>query len=80
MNFKNSETSDPHRLLLNLSEKKTEKEVINMLLCQIVALTIQGKNIKRSYKKNKFQISDPTWKEKLNNLNRSYSVSDIQDY
>ena len=65
MNFENSETSDPHRLLLNLSNKKTEKEVINMLLCQIVALTIQGKNVKRSYKKNKFKISDPTWNEKF---------------
>ena len=36
-----------------------------MLLCQILALTIQGKNVKRSYKKNKFKISDPTWNEKF---------------
>ena len=70
MNFENSETSDPHRLLLNLSNKKTEKEVINMLLCQILALTIQGKNV--------YQIQRGM--KNLDNLNRSYSVSDIQDY
>ena len=32
MNFENSKTSDPHRLLLNLSDKIYLKEVINMLL------------------------------------------------
>ena len=36
--FKNSKTSDSHRLLLNLSDKKklNNKEVINMLLHQIL--------------------------------------------
>ena len=32
MNPENSKTSDPHRLLLNLSDKITLKEEINMLL------------------------------------------------
>ena len=39
MNSKNSKTSNPDRLLLNL----TDKEVINMLLCEILAYTIHGK-------------------------------------
>ena len=39
MNSKNSGTSDPHRLLLNLTDKK----VINMLLYQTLAFTIHGK-------------------------------------
>ena len=39
MNFRNSKTSDPHRLLPNL----LDKEVINMLLYQILAFTIHGK-------------------------------------
>ena len=46
VNSKNSKTSTPHRLLLNLSDKK---EVINMLL-------YTWKNIKKSYKNNKFKI------------------------
>ena len=43
MNSENNKTSDPHRLLLNLSYKKTKKEVINMSLYQILALNIRGK-------------------------------------
>ena len=33
-----------------------------------------------SYKINKFKLSVPTWNEKFELLNGSYSVSDIQDY
>ena len=43
MNSKNSETSDPHRLLHNLSDKIDQKEVINMLLYHILVFTIHGK-------------------------------------
>ena len=42
-NSENSKTSDSHRLLLNLSDKKNLKEVINMLLYQTLAFTIHGK-------------------------------------
>ena len=34
MNSENSKTSDPHRLLLSLSDKINFKKVINMLLYQ----------------------------------------------
>ena len=37
------------------------------------------KNIKSSYN-NKFQISAPTWNDKLELPDGSYSASDIQDY
>ena len=46
MNSKNSKTSDPHRLLLILPDKIDSKEVINMLLYQILAFAIH-----RKYKK-----------------------------
>ena len=54
MNFENSKTSDPHRLLINLSG------VINMLLYQVLAFVIHGKKLKKSYKYNRFKISAPT--------------------
>ena len=38
------------------------------------------KNIKKSYKNNKFKISVPTWNEEFELPDGSYSVSDIQDY
>ena len=43
MNFENSKTSDPHRLLLNLPQKMDLKGVICMLLYQILAYTIHEK-------------------------------------
>ena len=40
MNSENSKTSDPHRLLLNLTDKINLKKVTNMLLYQALAFTI----------------------------------------
>ena len=36
-------------------------------------------NIKKSYKNNKFKISAPTWNEKSELFDVSYSVLDIHD-
>ena len=38
------------------------------------------KNIKSAYNNNKFKISAPTWNDKFDLLDGSYSVPDIQDY
>ena len=38
------------------------------------------KNIKSSYNNHKFKISAPTWSDKFELLDPSYSLSDIQDY
>ena len=38
------------------------------------------KNIKKSSKHNKFEISAPTWNDKLELPDGSYSISDLQDY
>ena len=38
------------------------------------------KNIKKSYKNNKFKISTSTWNEEFELPDGSYSVSDTQDY
>ena len=38
------------------------------------------KNIKISYNNNKFKISTPTWNDKFELPDGSYSVSDIRDY
>ena len=49
-----------------------------MLLYQTFYYTWE--NIKESYKNNKFKTSAPTWNEKFELFDGSYSVSDIQDY
>ena len=38
------------------------------------------KNIKKSYKNNKFKISVSTWNEEFELSDGLYSVADIQDY
>ena len=38
------------------------------------------KYLKKSYKRNKFKISAPTWNEEFELPGGSYSESDIQDY
>ena len=62
MNSGNIKTSDPQRLLLNLSDKKTQRERMNMLLYQTLVFTIHGKILK-SQTNNKFKISASTWNE-----------------
>ena len=70
MNSKNSKPPDPHRLLHSLSDKINLKRKD-----KYVALS----NLtKKSYKKNKFKISAPTWNEEFELPDRSYSVPDIK--
>ena len=42
INYKNIKTSDPHRLVLNHTDKKSQREVMNILLYQILVFTIHG--------------------------------------
>ena len=37
-------------------------------------------NIKNPYNNNKFKTSAPTWNDKFELPDQSYSISDIQDY
>ena len=45
-----------------------------------LSICYSWKNIKSSYINNKFKISAPTWNDKFEWIDGSYSVSDIQDY
>ena len=70
MNSENSKTSDPHRLLLNLSDKTELKRKDNYVALWL-AFTIRGKimNLKYQAGTEEFELPDG-----------SNSVSDIQDY
>ena len=73
MNSENSKISDPHRLLLNISDK------INLMRSdKYVALSnlnIQY-TLKKVVKNNTSKRSAPTWNKKLQLPGKSYSVSD----
>ena len=78
MKSENSKTSDPHRLLLNLTDEINLKRSDKYVAYQSIYYT--WKNIKKSYKNNNFKMSTPTWSEEFELLDGSYSVSDIQNY
>ena len=76
MSSKNSKTSDPHRLLLNLFNK-TKSNRNNKTKFQHL---IYMKKYKKSQKNNKFKIRASTRNEEFELLGGSYSVSDIQNH
>ena len=80
MNSKNSETSDSHRLLLNLSYKIDLKRSGKYVASSNFSIYYTLKNIENLHKNNKFKISASTWNDKFELPGESYSVSNIQDY
>ena len=80
MNTENSKTSEPHVLILKLTNKIDSR--IGEIIIGLSNLSIYytWRNIKSSYNSNKFKISAPTWNDKFELPGGSYSVSDIQDY
>ena len=61
MNSKNSKTSDPDRLLLNFTDKTNLKRSDKYIALSNLRIYCTWKNIKKSYKNNKFKISAPKW-------------------
>ena len=64
MNSENSKTSDPYRILLNVTDK--------------INLKTSDKYVALS--KYELKISVPTWNEEFELPDALYSVSDIQNY
>ena len=60
MNSRNSKTSDPHRLLLNLTDKINLRRKDKYIALSNLSIYYTWKNIKKSYKNNTFKISAPT--------------------
>ena len=83
MNSENSETSDPHKLLLNISDEIKLKRSDKYVALLNLGFYYTCKNIKINKFKliniNKFEISAPTWNEEFELPNGSYSVLDIKD-
>ena len=80
MNSKNNKTSDPHRLLLNLTDKVDFRRKDKYMVSSNLSIYYTSKNIKKSYKNNKLKISAPTWNEEFELPDSSSSLPDIQDY
>ena len=74
MNSKNSKTPDPLRLLLNLADKIDLKRKNKYIALLSLTIYYTWKNIKKSYKNNKFKISVPTWNEEFELPDKTYSI------
>ena len=80
MNSRNSQTSKPHVLILKFTDKLDLRRGENRIALSNLSIYYTWKNIKSSYNDSKFKISAPTWNDKFELPDGSYSVSDIQDY
>ena len=80
MNSENSKTSDPHRLLLNLTDKINLRRKDKYIALWDVSIYYTWRNVRYSYTNNTFKISAPTWNEEFELPNGSYSTPDIPDY
>ena len=80
MNSINSWTFDTHRLVLNLIDEINFDRSDKYVALLNPSIYYIWKNIKKSYKNNKFKISAPAWNEEFELPDGSYSVSNIQNY
>ena len=78
MNSENSKTSEPHVLILKLTDKLDLRRGEKSIALSNLSIYYIWKNIKGSCNNNKFKISAPTWNNKFKF--KFESVSDIQDY
>ena len=63
VNSENSKTSNPHRLLLNLSDKINSKSNYEYIVLSNLSIYYTWKNMKKVIQKDKFKISAPTMNE-----------------
>ena len=80
MNSGNSETSNPHRVLLNLTDTINLNRSDKYVALSNLSIYYTWENIKMSYKNNKFKISAPIWNEEIELPDGSNSASNIQNY
>ena len=82
INSENSSPSEYHVLVLKLSDKLDLRRGQKSVALSNLSIYYIRKNIKISYKNNKFKILVPTWSDEFELPDGlfNYSVSDIQDY
>ena len=80
VNSKNSRTSEYHVLVLKVADKLDLRMGQNSVALSNLSIYYTWKNIRSSYRNNKFKISAPTWSGEFELPDGSCSISDIQDY
>ena len=79
-NSENSKTSKPHVVILTFTDTLDLRRGEKSIALSNLSIYYTWKIIKSSYNNNKLKISAPTWNNKFELLDGSYSISNIQDY
>ena len=80
MNSENSKTSEPHVLVLKLTNKVDLRIGKKIIALSNLSIYYTWRNIKSSHNNNKFKIFAPPWNDKFELPDESFSVSGIQEY
>ena len=80
MNRENSKTNEPHKFVLNFSQRLDLRSSNKHFALQNLSIYYTQKKIRKQCKSNKLKIKAPTWNDEFELPDGSYSVSDIQDY
>ena len=80
MNSKNSKTSEPHVLILKVTDKLDLRIGKKSIALSNLNIYYTWKNIKGSYNNNKSKASAPTWNDKFELPDGMYFLYDLQDY
>ena len=74
MNSENSKTSEPHVLALKVTNKLDLRIDEKITALSNLSIYYTWRKIKSSYNQSKFKISAPTWNNKFELPDGSYSV------
>ena len=80
MNTLNSETNESNKFIYQFTDKLNLKNPNKNMALAKFSICYTSKNINSEYSNNKIKIFAPTWNDKFNLPDGSYSVSSIQDY
>ena len=80
MNTKNSKNNEPNRFKYDLIDKLDLKNSNKNMTLGNLSIYYTWKNVKPTYDNNKFKISAPTWNETFDLPDRSYNISEIQNF
>ena len=80
MNSENSKTNESNKFFYQFANKLYLKNPSKNIGLVNLSIYYIWRNIKSAYKNNKIEISAPTWNDKFDLPDGSYSIVDIQDY
>ena len=80
MNTENSKKNESNKFLNEFTNKLNLKNPNQNITLVNLSIYYTWQKVKSGYENNKFKISAPTWNDEFDLADRSYSISDIQDY